>query len=409
MAFKDLTLEDKLVAVHSDFMRHSTFCILGGVTQIGKVEVVDDLPTAGTDGVDVYYGREFIAGMTRKQLRYLVGHENLHKALHHCSLYKDIADKYPQEFAMAIDYVVNWQLESMDDGQDKFLERPTTVPPLIDKKYADMSVPEVVRELLKNPPPPQQPLDKHIQMVIATGEGEDGAGQPDDGTGDTVEVDAAALAEVKQRIEDAVRHGEIMQQQMRSNEGKGTTPLKGFREQRTDWRPPLRRFMKENGDGDDQSRYAPPNRRLLPLDVLLPSRFTVKAGELLVACDTSGSMHGVYPIVFGEIANIARLLQPKSIRVLWWDTHVAGDQVFTERDYDQIAKLVKPKGGGGTTVSCVAAYVREKRIKPKATIYLSDGYIESAYDVVPGPVLWGIVGNERFKPLRGKVLHIDDI
>lgn len=404
MAFKDLTLEEKLIAVHADFMRHSNFCILGGVTQIGKVEVVDDLPTAGTNGVDVYYGRDFIAGMSRKQLRYLVGHENMHKALHHCSLYKDIDEKYPREFAMAIDYVVNWQLESMDDGQDKFLERPTTVPPLIDKKYADMSVPEVVRDLLKNPPPPQaQTMDKHTQMVTGTG---DGNGKPAEGAGQA--LDEAAMADIKQRIEDAVRHGEIMQQQMRSNEGKGTAPLKGFREQRTDWRPPLRRFMKENGDGDDQSRYAPPNRRLLPLDVLLPSRFTVKAGEILVACDTSGSMHGVYPIVFGEIANIARLLQPKSIRVLWWDTHVAGDQVFTERDYDQIAKLVKPKGGGGTTVSCVARYVKEKRIKPKATIMLTDGYIESQYDMVPGPLLWGVVGNERFRPLRGKVLHIDD-
>lgn len=411
MAFKDLSMEDRLVAVHADYMRHANFCILGGVTQVGQVYVSDEVPTAGTNGVDVHYGREFIADMSRKQLRYLVGHENLHKALHHCSLYTDVAKKYPREFAMAIDYVVNWQLESMDDGVDKFLERPTKVPPLIDAKYADMSVLEVLRDLLKNPPPKmQQPMDKHTQMKPGTGE----PGDSTDGDGDGDGVPAAELTEaqmqaVKQRIEDAVRHGEIMQQQLRSQEGKGTTPLSGFREQRTDWRPPLRRFMKENGEGDDQSRYAPPNRRLLPLDVLLPSRFTVKAGELLVACDTSGSMHGVYPVVFGEIANIAKLLQPKSIRVLWWDTHVAGDQVFTERDYDQIAKLVKPKGGGGTTVSCVAAYVKEKRIKPKATIMLTDGYIESQYDMVPGPLLWGVVGNERFRPLRGKVLHINDI
>ena len=147
---------------------------------------------------------------------------------------------------------------------------------------------------------------------------------------------------------------------------------------------------------------------MMPLDVLLPSRFSVKAGEILIACDTSGSMAGILPIVFGEIANIAQNLKPASIRMLWWDTHVAGDQVFTERDYDKIAKLVKPKGGGGTTVSCVAAYVKEKRIKPKATIMLSDGYIESQYEMVPGPILWGIVGNIRFKPLRGKVLHIDE-
>lgn len=403
MAFKDLSLDDRLVAVHADFMRHSNFCILGGVTQIGKVTVTDDVPTAGTDGVDIYYGREFIQDMSRKQLRYLVGHENGHKILHHCSEYKAYADKYPREFAQAIDYVVNWMLESMDDGKEKFLERPTKVPPLVDAKYANMGVLEVMRDLLKNGDPDKKPMDKHIQLVIATGEAKG------EGEDDTVEIDAAKLEMVKQQIEDAVRHGEILQQQMRSAEGKGTTPLSGFREQRTDWRGPLKRFMKENSEGDDQSRYSPPNRRLLPLDVLLPSRFSVKAGEILIACDTSGSMGSILPIVFGEIANIAQSLKPKAIRMLWWDTRVAGDQVFTERDYDKIAKLVKPMGGGGTTVSCVAQYVKANRIKPKATIMLTDGYIESHYEVVPGHVLWGVVGNKAFRPLRGKVLHIDEL
>lgn len=405
MAFKDLSIEDKLVAVHADFMRHSTFCILGGVTQIGKVEVLDELPTAGTDGVNVYYGREFVQGMSRRQLRYLVGHENGHKILHHCSEYKVYADKYPQEFAQAVDYVVNWMLESMDDGKEKFLERPTTIPPLVDAKYANMGLLEVMRDLLKNSDPDKKPMDKHIQMVIDTGDAKDEG----DESKEQAQMSAAELEKVKQQIEDAVRHGEILQKQLRSAEGKGEMPLSGFREQHTDWRGPLKRFMKENTDGDDQSRYSPPNRRLLPLDVLLPSRFTVKAGEILVACDTSGSMHGVYPVVFGEIANIAMALKPKSLRILWWDTRVAGEQVFTERDYDKIAKLVKPKGGGGTTVSCVAEYVKVKRIKPKATIMLTDGYIESNYDVVPGHVLWGVVGNTSFKPVRGKVLHINEL
>ena len=73
MAFHDLSLTDRLVAVHIDFMKHSTFCILGGVMMIGKFEVGDMVPTAATDGLDVYYNKDFIKGMTHKQLRYLVG------------------------------------------------------------------------------------------------------------------------------------------------------------------------------------------------------------------------------------------------------------------------------------------------------------------------------------------------
>lgn len=388
MAFKDLSPADKLVAVHTDFMRNSTFCILGGVTQIGAVHVVDTLPTAGTDGVDVYYGDAFIADMTRKQLRYLVGHEALHKALHHCTEYIALQKQHPDEFAQAIDYVVNWTLESMDTGSPSFLERPTSVPPLVNDKFADMSVPEVVRALLKNPEPNSQPMDKHTMRPA---------------TPDTVE----ASEDIKQRIDDAVRHGEIMQGQMRSAEGKGSASLTGFRDRPTDWRPPLRRFLQEMCEGDDQSRFSPPNKRLFPLDIIMPSRFSEASGEIIVACDTSGSMHGLYPVVFGEIARICRTVMPEQVRILWWDTHIAGEQVFVQKDYEHIANMISPKGGGGTTVSCVARHVAEKKYKPKATIYLTDGYIESSYAVVPGNVLWGVLDHPQFRPLRGKVLHID--
>jgi len=398
MAYKDLKPEQKIVAVHTDFMRHPDFAILGGVTQIGKVLITDLVPTAGTDGEDVLYNAEFIKDMTRKQLRYLVGHEAMHKALHHCTEYMHLKKKHPEEFAMAIDYVVNWQLESMDTATEKFLERPTNVPPLIDDKYANMSVPEVMRKLLQNPPPPQQrpqPMDTHM----------DGKPMSADSS------EAADGKDLKTRIEDAVAQGAVVAEQLQQMRGTapGDNALSGFRERKTDWRGPLRKFIAEICEGDDQSRFVPPNRRLLPLDIIMPSRFSEATGELIVACDTSASMHGLYPIVFGEIARIAQQMQPERVRVLWWDTRVAGDQVFTPKDYANIAKLMHPRGGGGTTVSCVAGYIRDKRYKPKATIYLSDGYVEAKYEVAPGNVLWGICGNTNFRPIRGKLLRIEEV
>ena len=44
----------------------------------------------------------------------------------------------------------------------------------------------------------------------------------------------------------------------------------------------------------------------------------------------------------------------------------------------------------------------------KATIMLTDGYIESQYEVPQGNVLWGVVNNSQFVPRRGKVLHIQE-
>lgn len=392
MAFKDLSLQNRLVAVHTDFMRHPTYCILGGVTQIGAVHVSDKVPTAGTDGEDVYYNPDFIGDMSRKQLRYLVGHETMHKALRHCTEYAGLKERFPDEFPLAIDYVVNWQLESMDTGADKFLERPTSVPPLIDPAYADMSLPEVIRELRKPPPPGggargTTPMDTHIMQVK------------------TVENEKEYL-KLEERISDAVRHGEILQGQMRSATGAGQASLSGFRESTTDWKTPLRRFFQEICEGDEQSRFSPPNKRMLPLDIILPSHFSETTGEIIVACDTSGSMRPHYAMIFGEIARIVQHATPASIRLLWWDTAIAGEQVFTPKDYHNIKNAMRPKGGGGTTVSCVAAYIRAQRYKPKATVMLTDGLIEAMYEVTPGNVLWGIVDHPSFVPLRGKVLHI---
>ena len=121
MAYRDLTPAQRIIAVHMDFMRHKDFSILGGVTQIGKVSI-DNVGTACTDGCDVRYDAAFIMPMSRKQLRYLVGHENLHKSLHHCTEYRAPFEKYPEIAAKAVDYVVNGTLEAMDPALD-FLER----------------------------------------------------------------------------------------------------------------------------------------------------------------------------------------------------------------------------------------------------------------------------------------------
>lgn len=392
MAFKDMSLPDRLIACHVAALKHPVFCILGGVTQIGKVEIIAGVGTAGTDGTDVYYDPSFIEPMSKKQLLYLIMHEAMHKCLHHCTEYVTVKEKFPDEFAQAIDYVVNGTLEGMDNGAEKFLERPTSIPPLVDPKYANMSVLEVIRDLRKqkeqNPQQKPKPtLDKHT-MKEMTPENE------------------AEMEGIKQKIDDAVRHGEIVQKQLPSQMGGEAKGLSGFRESNTDWRTPLRRFFQELCEGDDQSRFNPPNKRMLPLGIMLPSHFNESTGEVVIACDTSGSMTHILPMVFGEVARVCQQANPAKVRVLWWDTKVQSEQVFTQKDYANIAKLQAPRGGGGTTVSCVARYIRDKRIKPKATIMLSDGYIESQYELAPGNLLWGIVDHKSFVPIRGKVLHI---
>ena len=58
-----LTAEQKVERAHVSIMQSKLFRFYSGLTMIGKVSVSDDIPTAGTNGRDVIYGREFVNKM----------------------------------------------------------------------------------------------------------------------------------------------------------------------------------------------------------------------------------------------------------------------------------------------------------------------------------------------------------
>ena len=395
MSFDKMTPNQKIQAANIDCMRHHKFALLSGVICLGKSEVKDDVPTAMTDGKNKYYGTEFIADMTRKQLRYLVLHENFHVAFKHCVLpvYHSYVKQFgPQICNAAMDYVINATIEELDP-ELKFVERPTKVAPLVDPKFTGMSFPQVLQALLKDAdkqPQGGSGFDEHVM-------GTDDNGQP---------MDAEAVEKLGKMIDDANRQGELLVRKMRGDNKGGRDIFGTAAERTTNWRDALIDFINSVCQGDEQSRFCPPNKRLLASGFVMPSHFDENMGELIVACDTSGSMHWCYPIVFGEIARIAQHAKPDSIRLLWWDTEVCGEQEFKPHEYENLAKALAPKGGGGTTVSCVADYIAEKQYKPKAVIYLTDGYIESDYRVPQLPLLWGLVDNDDYVPHTGKVVRI---
>jgi predicted metal-dependent peptidase len=150
MSFDKLTPNQKIQAANIDCMRHPQFALLSGHICMGKSEVKLDVPTALTDGQNKYYGKLFIEGMNRKQLRYLVLHENGHVAYKHCvlPLYIELNKKFGHQICnVAADYVVNGLIEEMDP-EFKFVERPTDSV-LVDKKYQGLSYIQVLQQLLK--------------------------------------------------------------------------------------------------------------------------------------------------------------------------------------------------------------------------------------------------------------------
>lgn len=409
MAWDKLPLQERLEATHVDIMRHKDFARIGGVVMIGKNTFSDELPTAATNGEDTIYNPEFFGALNRKQARYLVLHENFHKALHHCTAYKAAMKQYPVLTPRAADYVVNLLIEELDPHY-QFAERPTQ-DLLFDKKYTDMGILEVLRDLIKQDEADGK--DPKRQPGQAGGDGdEDGDGTLDEhqmgneaGGGDPAKVKALA-----EQIDEAIRQGVITANNLAGKGGRNHAIDGAVQDRNTDWRNAMREFATSVCQGHDLSRLSPPNKRFAPLGVLLWSHFAESTGELVIACDTSGSMGGIYPVVFGEIARICQLANPEAVRIVWWDSEVCGEQVFKQGEYENISQLLKPKGGGGTEPQCVTQHIRKNDIKAKGIIWLTDGYLYSSADLsMDIPQLWGVVDNPRFVPPTGKLVHINSI
>jgi predicted metal-dependent peptidase len=394
-----LTAHDKVIAVHVDISNNKDFASLSGYVYIGDVKF-ENIGTAGTDGRDVYYDPVFVDGLNRKQLRYLVAHESLHKGLMHCTNYKELSKKYPQLCNMAMDYVVNAIIEELDPNFS-FVERPTQPAPLIDPKYQGFSFIEVLQDLLRNPPPPPPPEGS------GNGDGDGRGGAMDEHMFDkAVEIGSKEANELGRQLDDAARQGKLLADKLAGKASRGGVLERATQKRDTNWREHMREWVTALCEGDEYSRFAPPNKRLLPLGVVMPSHFSEATGELIVACDTSGSMTGIYPTVFGEIARIAQNVNPDGVRVIWWDSAVCGEQLFKPHEFDKIGTLLKPLGGGGTSPNCVVEYIRSKKYQPKGVVWLTDGYLDGSDGKVDVPALWGVVDNDHFVPPQGKAVRI---
>lgn len=383
MTYNTMTPRERITAVGVDLTRNALFAQLSGVAMIGTVEITDRLPTAATNGRDEYYNPEFVLAQNRKQMRYVRIHENLHKMLKHCVEYKDVCTRYPRESNKAMDYVINGMIEEIDPAFS-WVERPT-VPPLVDDKYKGWGFLRVLRDLL-----------------------DEGGEEDEDGFDDHLfdELGDSEAEEAHRRIDEAGRQGKLLAEKLAGNgKGGGRLDLNATK-RNTEWRQHMREFFDTICKGDEHSRFVPPNKRFAPLGILLPSHFAYNKGEIIIAGDTSGSMGPIYPILFGEIAQIAQTVMPDALRVIWWDTSVCGEQLFKPDEYHSIATLMKPMGGGGTSPQCVVKYIAEKQYKPRAVVWLTDGYLDGNSAVVPCAALWGVVDNEAFVPPQGKAVHI---
>ena len=201
--------------------------------------------------------------------------------------------------------------------------------------------------------------------------------------------------------------------QSEGGKGRGTVPLAAERmveeikNPTLDWRTILNDFVQE--EICDYS-FSPPDKRMEDSPFFLPD-FNEKdesVKDILFMIDTSGSMSNTqisecYSEIYGAIQQFGGKLQGK---LGFFDAVVVEPIPFED---EEEFKIIRPKGGGGTSFDIIFDYV-EKEMEdepPVSIVILTDGYApfpdESRTNGIP--VLW-IINNDSVTPPWGKIARI---
>jgi len=389
-----LTEEQRLSRAHLKIVNHIKHCAIGGVVMFGKTSIDENFPTAYTDGFTTKYGRKFVNDLNEPELRFLVLHENYHKAFRHLTTWKHLHKENASVANQACDHVINLKLLDIDNGEG-FIKMPVKYPGCADPKFKGMDAGQVFRELLKE-------QDKGGE---GGGTGDSGEGFDEHGWDAASELSEQRQQEIAQQIDQALRQGAILAGKRGGNIDRSLGELL---EPKINWREVLRDFVTAQCAGRDMSTWRKVNRRYVGSGVYMPGHISESVGRLLVGVDTSGSIGASELQEFmAEVVGVAKQVQPEVLDLIYWDSAVAAHEKYGVHELEGLETKTKPAGGGGTSPSCVTSYMREHNLKPECAIILTDGHVGNDWGGSwPCPVLFVIVGGNKVIAPVGKTVHI---
>jgi predicted metal-dependent peptidase len=390
--------ERRLSKTKIAIMRNPKFALWSGLMTVGKTRVVDDVPTANTNGRDENYGREFVKRLDDKELAFVVLHETLHKAYRHLFTWRKLWEENGQIANMACDYVINLQLVDMDKDQ-QVLAMPMyegKVVGLVNERFRGMNAKQVF-DILKEEEP-------------EGGYGGGGGGLDEHDWEGAKELTEEQKKQLAKEVDQAIRQGIIAHEKLVGKGGGGLNrELEDLMHPEVDWKEVLKEFVRSTCSAKDASSWRRVNRRFLGGDVYMPTLIGEKVGHLVIGIDTSGSVGGKELSEFlSEVQGIAQEVHPEKVDLIYWDGGVAGHEEYDGNTVSNIVSSTQPKGGGGTDPTCVMHYLKENAIRPEAIIMLTDGYIGDWGDDWNAPILWTIVRNSRTYAPVGKTIHIKE-
>lgn len=391
----------RLKRSHIRLMKNKRTALYSGVLMLGDSEIVSNCKTAYTDGVNKRYGEAFMSGLSDAEFNAVVMHENLHVALKHLPLHKRKWKENAKAANIAADFVVNDIIYQLQRWDSDFIKLPECA--LYDDKYHNWSFDQVYRDLMDKSSTSKKPSS--CQQGDGNGDPLDGMEPLDEHDYESEVSDAKGNELSDKQIADAVDSA-LREGGMLAGKVGGDMPraIKDLLTPQVDWREELREWVSEFAVGKDEYTFRKFDRRHIVNDLYMPTTYSDTVGDLVVCIDTSASIGQRQINEFAtELASITDSVTPSGIRILWWDTMVRGDQRLEPTQYSSLRTLLKPKGGGGTSIACVPKYIKDKNIEAEAVIVFTDGYLDDEDKWSSNaPTLWLVTQNQNFVPPMGK-------
>jgi predicted metal-dependent peptidase len=344
-----------------------------------------EVPTAATNGLEVFFNPDFFESLSKKERTTLLAHEAWHVALSHM-LRRDERDK--DIYNQAGDYVINQLL--VDSGMAPLVKVGVNdeVTWLQDDKFRNKTTNQVYDEIFHNPPAGNSGSN---DIIYAEG------GQ---GEGDT--PDSKSKAEVENKIKSLLVKANT--QSKMQGEKPGNIPeeiqraIDALINPVLPWQQLLSQFLTDRIK-DDYS-WTRPNRRYMP-DFYLPSQNSEALGHITVAIDTSGSV-GQDDIIkmLSEIQYIKDTLKPSRMTVLSCDTQIHDIHDVTD---DQHMTELSIRGGGGTRCDPVMEYCKKENTT--VLLYFTDLEMSDYNGEINFPLLWIVYDNPRASNKHGEIIH----
>jgi predicted metal-dependent peptidase len=389
MSHADPIIDKIIVARVGLLLRHPFFGNLA--TRMGIKEADDWLPTAATDGRNIYFNRTFFTPLTVKQVEFVIAHEILHAVFDHMSRREG---RDPKVFNIACDYAVNGQIVRDRIGDHNLPD----IQIFHDPKYYGKSAEEIYDELYEKYDDEQlaalgQMLDEHLDP-----ENGGNNGQP--------KYSKEQLKEIRDEMREAVM-------QAAQAAGAGNVPasiarmIKELTEPKMNWREMLRQQIQSTIKNDYS--FMRPNRKGWHMSAILPGTNYDETIDICVAIDMSGSIGDEQAKDFlSEIKGIMEEYKEFKIKLWCFDTSIYNEADFDGYNMDEFTDY-EPMGGGGTDFDINYEYMKENNITPKKFIMFTDGYPFGSWgDENYCDTLFIIHGNNTIVPPWGEHAYYEE-